>query len=281
MAAARTGERGTGVGEQGGFGAEGEGKGAFGAGPAEGEGGEVQGESLEVGVQEFEMVGGETGGGGNGVHVDGQLADLAPAFGGGGEGAEADGWSQIEHRGRVDGGEGEGGEDGEGAALDGDADGDEGVVDDAATVAVRRFLARTGDTEVLEVGYGGEGADEGGDVGGGVEEGRVLLHQHVRHLPAAVGRAAEARAGIAGAGAGGFVHKGEFFARDRVQQRRQKRLRAVGHVEVEGAHVVADAIQRGHTGRLGQGAGAEGDVEIFEQQRGRPDAEVVAGQAER
>jgi hypothetical protein len=53
---------------------------------------------------------------------------------------------------------------------------------------VGRFLIRAGDLEMLEVWDGGEGADKGGDICGGVKKRRVLLYEEVGHFPAAVGR---------------------------------------------------------------------------------------------
>lgn len=66
--------------------------GAFvGTEPAEREVLERGGEEMEVGVQEFEMVGGGGGVRWDAVHVDGERADLLPAFGGIGTCAEAGG----------------------------------------------------------------------------------------------------------------------------------------------------------------------------------------------
>ena len=81
MAATRAGEWRAWCSE-GRFGAEGEGKWAFGAVPAENEAADRAGESLEVGVQEFEMVCRAGEAVRDSVHVYGELSDLPPAFGG-------------------------------------------------------------------------------------------------------------------------------------------------------------------------------------------------------
>lgn len=86
----------------------------------------------------------------------------------------------------MNGVEGERGEGVQGRALDGDAQGDEGVVDCAAAVTGGGGEVGTGDFEVGEVDEFGEGGNEGGDVCGCVEERGVLFDEEVLHFPGSV-----------------------------------------------------------------------------------------------
>lgn len=107
----------------------------------------------------------------------------------------------------------------QGGALDRNAQRDEGVVDRAAAESVSGFLIRTGDLEVLEVWNGRKGTDERGDVGGGVKERRVLLHEEVGHFPAAIGRCADSERAALRLYVR-FVREGDFFSGYTVEQRR-------------------------------------------------------------
>jgi len=125
------------------------------------------------------------------VHMDIQLADLPPPFLRVGSRTKAHCGGEVEDRAGVNGYEGERVQVRKRGALDCDAERDERVVDCAASEAVSGFLIRTGDLEVLEIWDGGKGADERGDIGGGVKERRVLLHEEVGHFPAAIGGCAD------------------------------------------------------------------------------------------
>ena len=53
------------------------------------------------------------------------------------------------------------------------------------------------------------------------------------------------------------------------------------HIERESANMVAYPIESGHTGGFGEGARAEGNGEVVEEEWRCADAEVMAGKAKR
>lgn len=73
-----------------------------------------------------------------------------------------------------------------------------------------------------------------------------------------------------------LIDEGFFFAGDGIEEGSQKSLSAMGEGEGQGLYVLADAVQCGHAGGFGEDAGAEGDLEVGEQERSCADAEVVA-----
>lgn len=127
-----------------------------------------------------------------------------------------------------------------------------------------------------EVGNGGEGANEGWDIGSGVEQRGILLDEQVGHFPAPVRGPAEARGRVARGLDVRLIDEGLFFTSDGIEEGGQKGLGAVGEGEGQGLYVLADAVQRGHAGGFGEDAGAESDLEVGEQERCCADAEVVA-----
>ena len=83
----------------------------------------------------------------------------------------------------------------------------------------------------------GDGADEGGDVGGGMEERLILFHVEVGDLPASVGRSAEpGGGGVVLCGTVGGIFKG-YFVTHVVYERGKKGLGAVAHGKGQGLDV--------------------------------------------
>ena len=162
-------------------------------------------------------------------HVDDQAPDLSPAPDTVWQSSKAKDGPEVEQASGVDRHQREVREGLERRALDRHPQADESVVHCTATIALRRWLARAGDLEMSDKGHGGESTDEGGDVGGGVEERSVLLDQEVGHLPRAI---LGTRRGVPdGAAAAGLrlVHEDLFFARNRIDQGRQEGLRRMRH----------------------------------------------------
>lgn len=126
---------------------------------------------------------------------------------------------------------------GQGGALDGDAQGDEGVVYCAAAVSGRVSGAWAGDGEVCEVCEVGEGGDKSRDVCGSVEERGVLLYQQVLHFPGAVfwdfGRRG---AGLGGLDLG-FIEELSLCAGEGVDEGWEEGIWTMGHAEGEGLDV--------------------------------------------
>lgn len=102
-----------------------------------------------------------------------------------------------------------------------------------------------------------------------------MLHEQVGHFPASVGRHAEAR-GLHVR----LVDEGFFLPRDRIQERGEKGLGAVGKIEGEGLDMLADSVQRGHSSGFGENAGSESQVDFGEEQGCGADTEIMAGEAE-
>ena len=176
----------------------------------------------------------------------------------------------------MDSDEREGAEFQEGTALDGDAQGYERVVDDRAAIAVGAVLPWAGNLQVFELFESGHGADKGGDVGGGVEEGRVLSHEEIGDFPASISRSAKACGRrVVLCGAVGGVFKGDFVAHV-VYERGKKGLGAVTHGEGEGLDVRADALECCHASGLGEGAGAKGNRDIFEKEWRAANTKIMA-----
>ncbi len=87
------------------------------------------------------------------VHEDGEGPDLSPASNGVGKRAQAGDGVQVQDGAGMDG-ERECVQRDEVRPLDRDAEGDESIIDDITTVALRRFLPGAGDFEVFQIGNG-------------------------------------------------------------------------------------------------------------------------------
>jgi len=143
------------------------------------------------------------------------------------------------------------------------------------------LLIRAGDLEVVEIRNGGKGADEGGDVRGGVEKRWILFHKQVSHLPAAIGRSTKSGERAALRLDIWLVGEGYLFACYTVEKRREEGVWAVRHSEGEVTNMMAYPVESGHTSGFGEGAWAEGDGEVVEKEWCSADPEIMAGEAKR
>ena len=164
----------------------------------------------------------------------------------------------------------------DGRALDGDAQADEGVVDDVPPVPLLRVLAWTFDCQGPHVGHVLEGVDEAGHVGGGVEQRRVLLRQDLAELRVGVLWAGQHRRH----GCVRSVEEVDLGACVRVDQGRQEGRFRMREVEGEMFDMVADAGQGLYSRMLGEGAGCKGDLGAPEESFCNKVAEGRRGEAD-
>ena len=126
--------------------------------------------------------------------------------------------------------------------LDGDTKGNERIINNATAIPLRQVRVWAVDFQVLQVWNLLEHANERWDVRRSMEERRVLLDEHVRHLPRSVlglfdladnsGRLMDLRR----------VDKVFLRAGHRIDKRRKDSLCRMRHVERKGPDMLADAL---------------------------------------
>lgn len=201
---------------------------------------------------------------------DVQLLDLLPSAAGRGHAADPVDVPEVVEGRRVEGRKRQLAELRDGRALNGNAQADEGIVDNVPPVSFPGVLAGTPNGQVPHIGHVADGIDEAGHIGGCVEQGGVLLRQDLAQLRVGVLGPREGRAHARVR----LVEKGNLVARQRMDQRRQKRRLGVGKVKGQVLDVMSDPAQGRHARRPGEGAGREADVDAGEEPLGH---QVAAG----
>ena len=166
-------------------------------------------------------------------------------------------------------------------ALNGNAQGDERVVHNGATVAVSTVLVRAGYFKVFELFESRDGADEGWNVGGSMEKGWVLFNEEVGDLPASIRSSAKTRSrGVLSGRTVRGILKGNLITHI-VNERRQECLGPMAHFEAKGLNVRTNPLERCYTSGLSKGAGSERDRDLFEEVRRRANPKVMACKSQR
>ena len=126
-----------------------------------------------------------------------------------------------------------------------------------------------------------DGADEGGNVGGSMEQRWVLLDKEVGNFPASIGSGTKTRRRsilLSGTARGVFERN---LVTHVVNEWRQECLGTMVHDEAKGLDVRTNALKRCQASRLSERAGSECDYDLFEEMRCRTNPKIMACKSQR